>query len=92
MEKLFVIISLRHTSKEEGLCFWRSDNAGYTVFPWAAGIYKEQEVLNDPVYYNDGDNVAVELLDKEAWRKIGLKVDFDQEALIKLARARNQRK
>lgn len=92
MEKLFFILSLKHTNKEEGLCFWRRDNAGYTTFPWAAGIYKESEVTADPVYYNDGANVAVEITDKETWRKLKLKVNFDTEALQKLASERNQRK
>jgi len=70
--KLYIIISLKHSTKDE-VIFWRSDNSGYTYVPWAAGLYTEEQVKSKPTYYNDGFNsIAIPLTD-DALKSCGLK-------------------
>lgn len=72
----FIIISLKHSEGKKP-CFWRPNNAGYTIFPWAAGIYQKEEVENNPKYYNNGyDTVAIPL-NNEGLESIGFKCEMD---------------
>ena len=82
----FIIVSLKHSEKD-ALCFWRPDAAGYTVFPWAAGIYDKAEIERDPEYYNDGFNAIAIPLTTQALSDAGIKCTFDmatQEVSYKL--------
>lgn len=78
MAKAFVILSLKH-SEGKTPCFWRPDNAGYTNFPWAAGIYTEEQVNGDPEYYNDGYNTLAIPLTNDGMESIGFKCVMDLE-------------
>lgn len=49
----YIIISLSKGSADEPK-FWKPNCAGYTSFPWAAGIYTEDEIKNNPEYFNNG--------------------------------------
>lgn len=80
MPKQYVILSLKH-SKPDMPIFWRSNNAGYTSVPWAAGIYSEEQVKGDPEYYNDGfSTIAIPLTD-EGIELSGLEISFDKKKL-----------
>lgn len=44
MKKKYYIVSLKNTkAKDASLTLWRPDNAGYTYFLCAAGVYDEIE-------------------------------------------------
>ena len=60
----YIILSLKHSTKDRPV-FWQSNNAGYTESFFAAGIYTESDIHNDPGYYNNGlSTVAVPLTDQ----------------------------
>lgn len=71
----YIILSLKHS---EGYrpCFWRADDAGYTMFPWAAGIYTEEQVKAQPNYYNDGFNTVAVPLTSAGLESIGFRCEF----------------
>jgi len=71
MPKHYIILSLKHSSKDEA-CFWRADNSGYTIHPWAAGIYTEEQINSDPEYYNDGYNTIAICLTDGSLKESGL--------------------
>jgi hypothetical protein len=80
----YIIISLKHSEKNS-LCFWRPKDAGYTIFPFMAGIYTEEEVKAKPHYYNNGYNsLAIPLTEIEL-ESIGFKVSYDLKKLLELA-------
>jgi hypothetical protein len=76
----YVILSLKHGTPDSPM-FWRSDNAGYTNSPFAAGIYTAAQVLGDPEYYNNGySTVAIPLTD-QAMGAIDFKCSFNLQGL-----------
>lgn len=76
----FVILSKKHMDNRQPV-FWRPDAAGYTIFPWAAGIYTKEQVEADPGYYNDGFNsIAVELTN-EGLEAVGFECRVDLNKL-----------
>lgn len=84
-KKLFIILSLKHSEGRQP-CFWRPDNAGYTMMPWAAGIYTKDQVDSDPGYYHDGVNTLAIPLTNAGLESIGLKCQIDLEDVKKLAK------
>lgn len=79
----YIILSLSHSTIEEPM-FWRANDMGYTNSPFAAGKYTEEQVKENPDYYNNGlSTVAIPLTD-EAMYKIGFKVSIDFEGVDRL--------
>ncbi len=70
-ERLYVIVSLKHSTKDE-VCFWRADNAGYTINPWQAGIYSQTQIDSCPSYYNDGHNTVAICVNNSSLSNSGL--------------------
>lgn len=61
---LYIIISPSNSTKGS-VAFWRANDAGYTYSPFAAGHYTEEQIANQPDYYNNGHNaVAIPLTDR----------------------------
>lgn len=85
--KQYVIVCLERSTNEE-LVFWRPDNAGYTSWPFAAGIYTEEQVKNRPYYYNDGLKTAALGLDERTWEMLRFKCGMDLQKLRDLTRTR----
>jgi hypothetical protein len=78
----YIIISLSHGTGKKP-CFWKANDAGYTNYPFNAGIYTEEQVKARPDYYNDGlSSVAIPLTDK-AMADIGFTCSFNEEAVEK---------
>ncbi|MES2287470.1 MAG: hypothetical protein V4547_17380 [Bacteroidota bacterium] len=82
MPNQYIILSLSHSTKDEAV-FWRSDNAGYTIVPFAAGIYSEDDIKRDPAYYNDGYNTIAIPLTNIGIQTSGIKCHFDSKKLKK---------
>ena len=81
----YLILSLKH-SEGKVPTFWRPDDAGYTIFPFAAGIYTEEQVKAYPDYYNNGDDTLAIPFSNEGLESIGFKCQVDPkkvESLIK---------
>lgn len=76
----YIIISLKHGTAKEPV-FWRADNAGYTIHPWAAGIYSEEEVKQDQGYYNNGYSTIAVPLQSEELKEIGFECKYDDKKL-----------
>jgi hypothetical protein len=79
--KRYIIVSLSKSTPDT-VVFWRADNAGYTSIPFLAGLYTEQEILNDLEYYTE-NSVPVPI---EEFSNAGLKVTVN-EKLIKAFRS-----
>jgi hypothetical protein len=63
-ERLFYIVSLKHTSKgDTALTFWGKDGAGYTWHRDRAGLYNQEEARS----YSSTDNVPVPREDVDKW-------------------------
>lgn len=60
-ERECFILSVHHCTREKNFIeFFRPDNSGYALRLHAAGRYTEQQVMERPDYYNDGEcNIAV---------------------------------
>ena len=71
MKKQFIIISLKHT-EEDGIMFWNPDRAGYTYNPFRAGVYEEEDILNNLDYYHSGNSLVVGLRDQDTLRRLGV--------------------
>lgn len=80
MNKVYVIVSLKHSEKN-AVAFWRSDNAGYTTNPWAAGTYTEEQVSKDPEYYNDGYNAVAVCINNSSLPYSGLNIPLKRTEL-----------
>lgn len=79
---LYIIISLKHGTGKQPM-FWRSNNAGYTTSPFAAGVYTEEQVKAEPDYYNNGiSTIAIPLTDM-AMDDLGFKCSYDDSAVKK---------
>lgn len=78
MKKLFVILSPKH-SEGDKVMFWRSNDAGYTFWPWEAGLYSEEQVMGNLGYYNDGYNSLAVELTNDGLRDIGFYCHVDWE-------------
>ena len=87
--KQYVILSLKHSSKNEAV-FWMDDNAGYTTSPFQAGIYSEKTVMDKYDYYNDSGNMAICITD--ALSKTGLSITIDKQDLNEYRNVTRQRK
>ena len=87
----YIILSLKHSEGKQP-CFWKPDNAGYTIFPWAAGIYAEDKVRDRPNYYNDGVNTLAIPISTTGLESIGLKIEMDITKVKALATAAKFRK
>lgn len=86
MPKHYIILSLKYSKPDEPV-FWRSNDAGYTTIPWAAGIYTEEQVKRDPAYYNDGYNTIAVPLTDEGIEQSGLQFKLDMEAVKRFVSA-----
>lgn len=84
-ENNYVILSLKH-SVGKTPCFWRPKNAGYTIYPWSAGIYTKEQVDADPNYYNDGANSLAIPLTEKGLQRIGFKCSYDPKQAKQLGR------
>lgn len=83
---LYIILSLKHSEKTQP-CFWRANDAGYTIFPWAAGIYQKEEIDANPKYYNNGyDTVAIPL-SNGGLESIGFKCSMDLKKVEAMAKS-----
>jgi hypothetical protein len=80
MEHQYIIVSLKHSEKDEA-CFWRSNDTGYTINPWQAGIYSEEQVKANPDYYNDGFNTIAVCITNSSLQKSGLKISINENQL-----------
>jgi S-methylmethionine-dependent homocysteine/selenocysteine methylase len=75
---MFLILSVKHSEGRKP-CFWRPDNAGYT-------LYTKEQVENDPDYYNNGyDTLAIEL-SNEGLESIGFKCQMDLDDVKELSK------
>ncbi len=88
MEKIYVIVSLKH-SDNEGVCFWRANDAGYTINPWQAGLYTHAQVKANPEYYNDGHNTVAVCINNSSLPLSGVKIKLN-EATLKKYRKENK--
>jgi hypothetical protein len=79
--KKYIILSLKHGTETEPI-FWRSNNAGYTSQPWAAGIYTEEQVNEDPQYYNNGLSTIAVPLEDSALKAIGFSCIYNEKKLL----------
>lgn len=78
----YIIISPEKGDGKQPM-FWRADCAGYTVYPFAAGIYNEADILSRPDYFNNGlSAVAIPLTDR-AMETLGFKCSYEEEGLMK---------
>ncbi len=84
-QQYYVILSLTHSEGPQP-CFWRADDAGYTNFPWAAGLYTKEQVEANPGYYNDGYNTLAIPLTNEGMESIGFKCRMDLDQVNFLAK------
>ncbi|MDH7463949.1 hypothetical protein QEG73_21790 [Chitinophagaceae bacterium 26-R-25] len=75
----YIILSPKQ-SLDNRPCFWRDNNSGYTFYPFAAGIYSQEEVESDPGYYNNGHTAIAIPLSDAALQKIGFKCSVDWNA------------
>lgn len=82
----YIIISLKHGTYDK-VVFWRANDAGYTDYPFEAGIYTEEQIKSKPGYYNDGFSTVAVPLNDVALTRIGFKVVVDEEALTDLLKA-----
>lgn len=82
---LFIILSLTHSEGNKP-CFWRPNNAGYTIFPWAAGVYTKEEVESDPHYYNNGHSTLAISLSNDGLDSIGFECKMNLELLKQATR------
>jgi hypothetical protein len=82
---LYIILSLKHS---EGIthCFWRPNDAGYTILPWAAGIYTKEDIDQNPKYYNDGYNTLAKPLNNDGLESIGFRCQMDLEKVEDLSK------
>ncbi len=86
----FIIISLKHSESCNKPCFWRSNDCGYTESPFMAGIYTENQIREDPNYYNDGlNNIAVPLSDN-AMSDLGFKCSFNPASIPMFLQSKKQ--
>lgn len=85
MKGKFLILSLKH-SEGRTPTFWRPDNAGYTIFPWAAGIYDQADIDRDPGYYNDGFNSLAVELTNDGLESIGFECQMDLNKVDKASK------
>lgn len=60
-EREYFILSVHHCSREKSFIeLFRPNDSGYAFRLHSAGRYTEQQVMERPDYYNDGDcNIAV---------------------------------
>lgn len=60
-EREYFILSVHHCAREKNFIeFFRPNDSGYALRLHAAGRYTEQQVMERPNYYNDGNcNIAV---------------------------------
>jgi hypothetical protein len=77
----YIIISLKHGTGVKP-CFWKANDAGYTNYPFNAGIYDEEQVKARPDYYNNGYGSVAIPLTEEAMQKLGFKCSFDEKAVV----------
>lgn len=69
----------------DNLVWWRSENKGYTSFLDEAGLYTEEQILNNLNYYNNNiDTVAIPVLYVDIYRKTIVPVD-SLSKLIKIS-------
>lgn len=80
MTKHYVIVSLKHSSKD-AVAFWRSNDAGYTTNPWQAGIYSEEQVANDPGYYNDGSSSIAVCVNNSSLPDSGIGISIKSDTI-----------
>jgi len=82
MKNMYVIVSLKHSEKNS-VAFWRPDNAGYTTNPWAAGFYTEEQVINDPSYYNNGVSTIAVCINNSSLPESGLTISLTDSKIAK---------
>ena len=87
MNAEFILLSLKHSVGNEPT-FWCPNNAGYTNNPWNAGIYNDQQIKEDPDYYNNGYDAIPIPLSKEGLNLIGFKCTFSKSKVNKLLKGR----
>lgn len=83
---LFIILSLKHSEGTKP-CFWRPDDAGYTLFPWAAGIYEKSQVESNPKYYNNGYDTLAIPLTNDGLGSIGFRCEMNLKDVESLSRS-----
>jgi len=50
----YFVLSLKWTVGSDYIVFWRPNNAGYTVDIQQAGRYSQEQIINNPTYYDNG--------------------------------------
>lgn len=55
-ERMFYILSLKWTRREDCITWWRPESSGYTWLLEQAGKYTEDDVLRRAGYLNDGES------------------------------------
>jgi hypothetical protein len=76
----YIIISPEKGSAKKPT-FWRSNDAGYTNSPFAAGIYTEEQIKANPDYYNNGYSAVAVPLTDEAMRLLGFSCSYNEKGL-----------
>lgn len=84
----FIIVSLKHSTKDK-VMFWRANDAGYTYYPFAAGIYTKEQVEGNKNYYDNGFSTIAVPLTEESLQFIGLSIKIDYDKLEQLHKKRN---
>ncbi|HNC14205.1 MAG TPA: hypothetical protein PLF59_20660 [Cyclobacteriaceae bacterium] len=82
MDKQYIILSLKHSRKDEPV-FWCANDAGYTNSPFNAGRYTEAQIKESPRYYNDGFNSIAIPLTTQGLQQCGLKFSLNENEVKK---------
>lgn len=86
MADQYIILSKKHMKGNQPV-FWKDNDAGYTIYPFAAGVYDRKDVEAKPWYYNDGHNAIAIPLTESNLNAIGFKCSVN---LLKLNAKRKE--
>lgn len=78
----YIILSLKHGTGKQPV-FWKANNAGYTSLPFNAGIYTEEQVKQEPDYYNNGYSAIAIPLTDAAMSDIDFQCSFNEKSVEK---------
>lgn len=76
----YIILSLKHGTGKKP-CFWKANDAGYTDYPFNAGLYDEDQIKAQPDYYNNGYSAIAIPLTDTAMQMLGFECSFNEKAI-----------